>query len=529
MNPNFLESVAQAYFCLLAENFPVMCSNDEFYFLPRVDKAVCLQDRLDCLEEAKIKEMLGKVNKMAADLEKKSQRADLDIENRVDLEMLCSSMRTFLREFGRLVIYTKEPDLYLKIILFGLYGLLLKKAPEGLMAKRIEKIPWLIRQAEVNLKDFSFFSAEVSLEAVPEALSLFKSITRRYARLRRPLKKAWDSLEDFVRFVKSRPAQGGFRKERETLGSVLKETYCLDLEPEDVIEIAEAEFKATLKEIKNIAKKINAYKDWREILNEKPLEVKTQKGLLGLYRRTVKSLRSFLKDRDMLSLPPEGALRIQRTPSYLRPFRSSASYSSLARENRGLFYVRFWTNSRRLSSPDEVHKEYLFIAAHETYPGHHLLDQTRKRLSFIRRQIESPLFYEGWASYGEQLMDESGFVNNPFDRLIGKKRQLWRALRAILDIRLHTGELDFQQARRKLVNLGYSPLVAESQARHFAATCGYQLSYTLGKHLIVYLRDKFIPALGLRAFHDSLLESGQAPFIWIEKRLQEKVKRCKTS
>jgi uncharacterized protein (DUF885 family) len=51
------------------------------------------------------------------------------------------------------------------------------------------------------------------------------------------------------------------------------------------------------------------------------------------------------------------------------------------------------------------------LTAHETIPGHHFLDSIRRSLKNpIRRQIESPLFYEGWASYAESMLIEYGYL-----------------------------------------------------------------------------------------------------------------------
>ena len=163
-----------------------------------------------------------------------------------------------------------------------------------------------------------------------------------------------------------------------------------------------------------------------------------------------------------------------------------------------------------------------YLSAHETYPGHHLLDQLRiHHLNPVRRQIESPLFYEGWACYAEQLLDELGYVRDPRQRLVQLERRLWRCLRAVLDVELHTEMTSPEEAVARIQDLGYSRARALRQVRRFCLTPGYQLCYFMGNHEILRLRERFAPALGLSGFHDGLLEGGQLPFHLVERRLEK--------
>ena len=52
----------------------------------------------------------------------------------------------------------------------------------------------------------------------------------------------------------------------------------------------------------------------------------------------------------------------------------------------------------------------------------------------IRRQIESPLFYEGWASYAESMLIEYGYLDDPHGITRQSKRELWRSARCQIDV-----------------------------------------------------------------------------------------------
>jgi uncharacterized protein (DUF885 family) len=249
---------------------------------------------------------------------------------------------------------------------------------------------------------------------------------------------------------------------------------------------------------------------------------------VSLYREEVKRLETFFGRQGMLPMPPGGSVRVEPTPAYLQPIRATASYSAPPflddRVREGCFFVQVYDDQgpseegrRRLES---VHREYRYLTAHETCPGHHLLDWSRLcRPDPIRRWIESALFYEGWACYAEQLVDEFGYDPDPRQHLIRIKRDLWRAVRGRLDLELHIGTISLEQGAERLEALGYAPQDAEKQARRITLTPGYQLCYTLGKHGLLDLRRRHVPPLSLEDFHALVLGSGQGPFSCLEQAL----------
>ncbi len=80
---------------------------------------------------------------------------------------------------------------------------------------------------------------------------------------------------------------------------------------------------------------------------------------------------------------------------------------------------------------------------HEGLPGHHLqfvvtaadpgLHPWQRYLCHIHG------YAEGWAHYAEQLADELGLIRDPAERLGLLLGQIWRSVRIVADIGLHTG------------------------------------------------------------------------------------------
>ena len=79
------------------------------------------------------------------------------------------------------------------------------------------------------------------------------------------------------------------------------------------------------------------------------------------------------------------------------------------------------------------------MVAHEAYPGHHLQLVTAQELqSQVRRHLWTPVMVEGWALYCEQLMEEAGYYGSAEQAAVQLVNLLWRAVRVVLDVGLHT-------------------------------------------------------------------------------------------
>jgi uncharacterized protein (DUF885 family) len=154
---------------------------------------------------------------------------------------------------------------------------------------------------------------------------------------------------------------------------------------------------------------------------------------------------------------------------------------------------------------------------HEAYPGHHLqLHVANSHPSLTRLLTDAPEFVEGWGMYSEQMMREQGFDAAPNFRLNMHTDAIWRACRIILDVRMHRGEIEIEDAIRFLVTeTSFEEANARAEVRRYTYTPTYQLSYLLGKVLLLGLRDdeqrRLGAAFSLRDFHDALLRNGSLP------------------
>jgi len=157
------------------------------------------------------------------------------------------------------------------------------------------------------------------------------------------------------------------------------------------------------------------------------------------------------------------------------------------------------------------------MVAHEVYPGHHLQLLTMEGLeSEVRRHIWSPVMVEGWALYCEQLMQEAGYYPTREARLFQLVNLLWRAVRVVLDIGLHTRGMTPAEATDYMVeHLPIDRPNAEAEVRRYCAWPTYRLSYAVGRRELLSLRDSYRQRHGatvtLRGFHDEVMRYGGMP------------------
>jgi len=166
---------------------------------------------------------------------------------------------------------------------------------------------------------------------------------------------------------------------------------------------------------------------------------------------------------------------------------------------------------------------------HEGVPGHHLqfvLTASYPELHPWQRHLCHIHGYaEGWAHYAEQLADELGLIRDPAERLGLVLGQIWRSVRIVADIGLHTGrpippnalvaagEWAPAIARDLLVDLALvEPALAGFEVDRYLGWPGQALAFKVGARLWNEARTAHRQRLGdafsLRDFHRDALALG---------------------
>ncbi|MGD8254316.1 MAG: DUF885 family protein [Syntrophobacterales bacterium] len=526
---NEIDRIANEYFSLLARAFPVMCASDEFHFLPRVQEAVEFLDRMDELSQEAIGAVVASVRDLQIQLRK--QRAAQDFEKEIDRQFLLYNMAGALIELEEVQSWRHNPLIYLKVGCIGIDHAVHKPAADeqerlNRTAQRLSGLNGLLRQAGKNLRTIPGPYYRVAVAMAEDAHLYLEEILREEkidshrGQLVRACNEAQEALAAFSQRLREIGPTPAAAVQTISVEELVQRHFGCTRQLEEIFTIAEEEWQDSQEEMERLRRSIDARQDWQQLYESYLPGPGDELDLFRLYGDEIESLRNLCRKLKLLDGHLDQEVVLSETPTYLRSVRSGASYSAPVTIDHGeqaCFYITA-ANTAGNSHMDvlrrqRLHREFRFLSAHETYPGHHLLDSIRRNLKNpVRCQIESPLFYEGWAYYAESILAESGYVKNELELLVDCKRRLWRAARCLIDSGLAMQRFSTEKAADLLVSVGFAADEAIAQVERFRLNPGYQLCYSLGKYEIMELRQRFLPTFGWQRFHRLLLEGGEIPF-----------------
>ncbi len=536
-----LKRLAERYFAFVGKRFPVMCASDEFHFVPRAEAAADYYGRLDNLEADSIGDAVKALKKFQKEFSELRKKEEIGFEEQVDLELLAASAAGLLIELENKESFRTNPLLYLKIAFIGLDHALNKPAESSKEAAsrvsgRLQGIPALLEQGRENLSLIpeSLFEHAIAMAGdcreylANEAVSILYK-TDRDALLGQGFQNALEALDSFKEFLMTCTPLPDSHFSPDTLQASLSDHFRSTRSLDEIFDIAVNDWHENLDKLEETGKMISPNVPWQELYQRISPGRMGDLSIISRYRQEAEKLADFFEENGLLSKNECTELVITETPVYLRSVRASASFgASLTADSSETDFFYITTHRIDQNNPEagkqlagRLHREYKFLTAHETVPGHYLLDSVRRKLrNPVRRQIESPLFYEGWAAYAETLLADCGYVTSHKDLLTDFRRRLWRAARCQIDAGLATGKLGREEAVQLLKTVGFSRPEAESQISRYGLNPGYQLCYCLGNFEIRKIRDKYISVMGDKVFHTVLLEGGEIPFQLVEKRME---------
>jgi len=543
--------LADRYFAYLARSFPVMCASDEFHFLPRAQAAADYYDLLDDLGSKAIARIVAQLKDFRDEIAGFADQVDR-LEDRIDLELLQANIAGVLIELDQKRSWQYNPLLYLKIAFIGLDHALNKPAAGRKVRidrfiARLAAIPGLLEQAAVNIQSIPFTysqAARFMLEECRQHLDLTGSRLlaelngKAAGSLTTHLNHSRAALQRLGDHWRGLPVVPDGQFAADTLDETLRNHFLNQRSIDDIYQLAVQEWEQILDKLKQLQQKLNPAASWQSLYhNYLPVEVEKH-DTLALYRREISRLRHFFHRQGFSPAELNRPVEISETPHYLKSVRGAASFAAAFtadEREKSYFYI---TTQLAGSSTDQAasllrrrfHREFKMLTAHGTIPGHHYLDSIRCRLQNpVRRQIESALFYEGWASYAEFLLVDAGYVYHPMDLLVDYKRRLWRSARCQVDVGLATGRLDIPKALGLLEECGFSAEEARRQIDRFRLNPGYQLCYSLGCHEFRQVKASCGGHLTDADFHIFVLEGGELPFHLIRERLMALGNKCVSS
>lgn len=231
---------------------------------------------------------------------------------------------------------------------------------------------------------------------------------------------------------------------------------------------------------------------------------------------------------EMFGRLPKADLVVKRVEAFREEPGGAAHYATGAPDGSrpGVFYVHL--ADVRATPLYEIEG----TAYHEGWPGHHLqlsLAAELTGLPVFRTQYTYGAYVEGWGLYVERLAKEMGFYADPVSDFGRLGREIWRAIRLVVDTGIHAKGWSEEQATAFYAANSPQPVgKIASEIRRYFVMPGQATSYMVGQARILALRAEARGALGgkydPRGFHDLVLGAGSLPLPVLETRVRRWVK-----
>ena len=466
---------------------------------------------------------------------------ELDEDRYIDYQLMKSAVSVECHELQELDWRYRNPLAYVPV--HAVYQLLIHPVPEVQQAirHRLQAIPEYLRGARTLLLLMPERVVPVWLQSAIEQCEIGAGFIRNLgrhplisekfknpARLQTLFDDASHALEEFAHFLQqdiAHKAAGDFAVGEDYFTRLLVENHFLDVDAEEMLAFGEKLFAETESELKAQAESMENGADISALLEKIRTKHPKPARLLDTYRQRMREAYKWLQQHDLVTLPEKESLHIQETPAFLKPLIPFAAYEPpmpVDKEQRGLYYVTTSSDVALLAE----HNQYSIdlTSVHESYPGHHLQFVTanvHQAENMTRSVHASASLYEGWALYCEDLMEEQGFLNRKEHRFIMLRDRLWRALRVIIDVKIHTRGLSISDASKLMVEkLGFDQQQADAELAWYTTAPTIPLCYAAGYELIKAVREhqQQKPGFVLKAFHDALLEQGSIALPLVIKR-----------
>ena len=469
---------------------------------------------------------------------------DLNADQAIDYALLDGRLSIQKYEQEREDYRLKWPDHYLATD--AIYILTVRETDdlEKNLLSRLQGTADLVRQGISNLSrpeanpprlwtEMSIQAAKggsTFLETLPSHPKVQATI-KDSATLRAAIERAKSAIDDYAGFLTGDllpRSRGVYAVGKEHYNLLLRKKHFLDLDAQALLTLGENLFSQTRQELLALSEEVAPGKGIEEVARKIQDDHPKSDEILTAYQKAMESARQFVKDKSLVSFPPREELHVVHTPEFRRheiPFAAYLSPSPKDPNQVGYYYVTPVTDDDLLREHNWVGLENTSV--HESYPGHHLQFSVANSIpaasTLPRLMNESSVFYEGWALYCEQLMQEQGFLKSREHRFVMLKDRLWRALRIIIDVKTQTGKMTYEEAADLMVReLHFPRAQACGDLNWYSQSPAVPMGYALGWSIINRMRQQETTRLGakfdLRNFHDRLLGAGSISLPLVERR-----------
>ncbi|MFE8597552.1 DUF885 domain-containing protein [Archangium violaceum] len=474
-------------------------------------------------------------------------RSQLPPLDQADYDIFESNLKARILDIEEVRNWERNPNTYLSVASSSVYALInrdfapLEQRMRSAVA-RMARLPEVFAAGKAALKNPPRLWTEIALQQANGTRSLLAStLPQAFAPVKdaalqesfaREQTKALAALEDYMRFLREDllpRSNGDFAIGESIYRRKLSYEEGVTEDIDSLLAWGRAELKRTQDEFREVARRLDARKAPMDVYRELGKEHPTPAELVPTTRATLETIRQFLVDHQIITIPSEVRAQVAETPSFNR----ALSFASM--NTPGPFETTATEAYYYVTPPDpswnaeqtEQHMSFYnrhaleIVSIHEAYPGHYVqfLWTNKKVDSRVRQLMGSGSFSEGWGLYTEQMMLEAGYGGRgaAADKLKLNQLALYlqRLARYMVGLSLHTRGMTYEQAVRFFEEEAYMTSInAEREARRGTSDPTY-LVYALGKKMILELREEAKARWGkdftLQRFHDAVVSYGYPP------------------
>ncbi|WNG58960.1 DUF885 domain-containing protein [Archangium gephyra] len=474
-------------------------------------------------------------------------RSQLPPLDQADYDIFESNLKARILDIEEVRNWERNPNTYLSVASSSVHALInrdfapLEQRMRSAVA-RMARLPEVFAAGKAALKNPPRLWTEIALQQANGTRSLLAStLPQAFAPVKdaalqesfaREQARALAALEDYVRFLREDllpRSNGDFAIGESIYRRKLSYEEGVTEDIDSLLAWGRAELKRTQDEFREVARRLDARKAPMDVYRELGKEHPTPAELVPTTRATLETIRQFLVDHQIITIPSEVRAQVAETPSFNR----ALSFASM--NTPGPFETTATEAYYYVTPPDpswnaeqtEQHMSFYnrhaleIVSIHEAYPGHYVqfLWTNKKVDSRVRQLMGSGSFSEGWGLYTEQMMLEAGYGGSGVaaDKLKLNQLALYlqRLARYMVGLSLHTRGMTYEQAVRFFEEEAYMTRInAEREARRGTSDPTY-LVYALGKKMILELREEAKARWGkdftLQRFHDAVVSYGYPP------------------
>jgi uncharacterized protein (DUF885 family) len=475
----------------------------------------------------------------------------LSAVNGLDRELILRAIDSELLSLEVVRPWAKDPDIYSSGLTNTAYKMITRKfaPPEERLRKlvaREKSMTAVLAEARKNLENPPRIYTQIALEQIDGNRSFFatavaaafpevtdKALLAEFKQANDAVIAALGEYKTWLQSDLLKRSNGDFAIGEETYRRKLAADEMIETPLDELLAMADRDLRANQARLKDTARRIDPKRTLEQVMASVGSDHPPAAKLLSTTQAELDSIGRFMTEHHIVTIPNAPPAHVQETPPFLRATTTASMdipgpFETVATE---AYYSMTLPNPKASATETEEFMTQWYypaitnVSVHEVWPGHYLQFLYAKEFpSDVRKVLGAATNSEGWAHYCEQMVLDEGFhADDPRYRFAQLQDALLRDVRFIVGIRMHTKGMTMAEAEEMFVKEGFQPRpVARSETKRGTsdATYGY---YTMGKLLIMKLRDDYKTKMGdrysLQNFHDTFISLGPMPLPLMRKAM----------